>query len=242
MTPSLTLRLRLAASLVETPIDDAPLRPAGSVILADVGCDHAYLAMDLLLRGVASFAVCSDLRQGPLTSAAENLAAAGLTQRTVTLLTDGLDGVAPYHPTDVVICGMGGETICHILQKAPFLKTEGLRLVLQPMTDADTVCFWLWNNGFEIVRERYALEGVKPYRLLLAVYRGICADGEDTDALCGRLCDPADHKAYAAYLEKQARCLQKQQLGCRDPEGVSQKRLTALLAEITARLDGLNQR
>ncbi len=241
MTFSLTPRLRLAASLVETPIDDATCRQAGSVILADVGCDHAYLAADLLLRGIASFAVCSDLRQGPLASAAQNLAAAGLAERAVTLLTDGLDSVAPYHPTDIVICGMGGETICYILQKAPFLKTEGLRLVLQPMTDADTVCFWLWNNGFEIVKERYALEGVKPYRLLLAVYRGVNADGKVADALCGRCCDPSDYKAYAAYLEKQRRCLQKQLLGCRDPDSTDKKRLTALLAGIAARLDGLNQ-
>ena len=46
--------------------------PAGAR-LADVGTDHAYLPTWLLMNGKIPFAVCTDLRPGPLERAKETV-------------------------------------------------------------------------------------------------------------------------------------------------------------------------
>jgi len=55
-----------------------------------------------------------------------------LAERVQTVLTDGLAGMEQSGVTDVVIAGIGGEVISGILERAPFLQQEGIRLVLLP--------------------------------------------------------------------------------------------------------------
>ena len=42
--------------------------------VADIGCDHGYLGIYLLQKGIASGVIASDLRPGPLQSAVRNAA------------------------------------------------------------------------------------------------------------------------------------------------------------------------
>ena len=41
--------------------------------LADIGCDHAYVPITAVSTGAASFAYASDVREGPLSHAKENV-------------------------------------------------------------------------------------------------------------------------------------------------------------------------
>ena len=101
---SLPPRLEKIASLV----------PLGAKV-ADVGTDHAYLPLYLLEQGIATFAIATDLHPGPLAIAQKN--AAG-TQNIDFRLADGLSAVLSDEINTIVIAGMGGETICHILNEA----------------------------------------------------------------------------------------------------------------------------
>ena len=85
-----------------------------NAVLADVGTDHAYLPLFLLSVGKIDRAICSDINEGPLASARENASLDGLTEKITFLLTNGLCGVMAYSPTDIAICGMGGELIAEI--------------------------------------------------------------------------------------------------------------------------------
>ena len=161
-----------------------PYVRAGAVV-ADVGTDHAYLPIVLVGTGRASRAVASDIHRGPIDSAAQHVRACGLSDRIDTVLTDGLDGIAPYAPTDIIIFGMGGELIARILADAPWVKNTAIRLILQPMTHAECVRCYLAAEGFAIVDEVLSCEGRKIYQTIVAEFTGVPYEIDDVMAELG---------------------------------------------------------
>lgn len=155
----LTKRLAACAALVTK----------GGVV-CDVGTDHAYLTAELLQKGICTRAVATDIHQGPLDAARHTLSEADVLAQTELLLCDGLEQVQPEGITDVVIAGMGGETIVHILEQCSW-KNE-VNLILQPMTKIPTLRQWLAAQGFGW-REHVIAEGEKFYVILDARYDGI---------------------------------------------------------------------
>ncbi len=161
MRDFLSMRLRLVAELVRQ-----------GAVFADVGTDHAYLPLFLLSGGKIERAICSDINEGPLLCAKEHAAAEGLSQNITFLLTSGLSGVLSYAPSDVAICGMGGELIAEILTEAQKDLSFGVHFLLQPMSKQEHLRAALCELGFSILQERYATEGEKAYLVILAEYTG----------------------------------------------------------------------
>ena len=164
--------------------------PAGSR-LADVGCDHAYVPIAAVGSGISVFAYASDVREGPLERARGNVEAAGLSDRIVLALADGLHG-------------MGGELIARIIDEAPFLRTPAVTLILQPMTSPYELRSYLFTHGFGAVRERLACEDGRIYQLLSCRYTGISPIYTEAELEVGK-----DHedtelrgKLYRKYIEK----------------------------------------
>ncbi|MCD8034208.1 MAG: class I SAM-dependent methyltransferase, partial [Alistipes sp.] len=62
---------------------------------ADVGTDHGYLPVWLLVNGVLGRAVAADLRPGPLARAAQAARRYGVAGRLELRLCDGLEGLEP---------------------------------------------------------------------------------------------------------------------------------------------------
>ena len=102
--------------------------------LADVGTDHGYLPIFLILEGRIPFAIAADINRGPLDKADENIHKYALDGKIKTVLCDGLRSIDKDEVDDVAIFGMGGELIVKILDEAPWLKDAAKRLILQPMT------------------------------------------------------------------------------------------------------------
>lgn len=147
---NLTPRLRAVADRV----------PAGAR-LADVGTDHAYLPAWLLMEGKIPSAVCTDLRPGPLERAGETVRAWQVADRVSLRLCDGLAGVSPGEVDCVVIAGMGGETILHILKEAPW--AAGKPCVVQPMSSLADLRAGLGALGLRVASETIAKEGETLY-------------------------------------------------------------------------------
>ena len=154
-------------------------------VVADVGTDHAYLPIVLTGSERASRAVASDIHRGPIDCAAQHIAEYGLSDRIDTVLTDGLDGIRPYAPTDIIIFGMGGELIARILSDAPWVKDTAIRLILQPMTHAESVRQYLAREGFAIVDEVLSREGIKIYQTIVAEFAGVPYEIDDVTAELG---------------------------------------------------------
>ena len=137
----------------------------------DVGTDHAYLPIALVQRGIAAQALACDINRGPIESARENIAAAGLEGQITTLLTDGLHGTEHFNPTDIIVFGMGGELIVRILEGAPRIRRAGVGLILQPMSRASVLRRYLAETGFAITGESLTFED-KYYQTIAACFTG----------------------------------------------------------------------
>ena len=175
---------------------------AGAV-LADIGTDHGYLPVFLLKSGKICRAVLSDINAGPLASARENVEEAGLRDKCELVLTDGAAALGGRGITDYAICGMGGELIADIIDKAPEMKSEGIRLILQPMSRQAHLRGYLWQNGFSILDERYSSADGKSYVCILAEYTGECYSPSRTELELGLdLSHTEDLEEYLSFLEK----------------------------------------
>lgn len=174
--PKLTPRLRAAAELVEQ-----------GAFVADVGTDHAYLPIALCLEGRIRGGVASDINQGPIDRARDNIKKYGLSDRLDAVLTDGLAGLESYSPDCIMILGMGGELIARILADAPWTKKAGLRLCLQPMTHPEKLREFLLSEGYSIIDEKIVIEDDKIYQIILSEYIGISQRYTDEQLLLGKI-------------------------------------------------------
>lgn len=147
----------------------ADLIPPGSVV-ADIGTDHGYLPVWLLQEGRISHAIASDINERPLDHARRTAAEYGTADRMEFRLCAGLDGFASGEADTVVIAGMGGETIASILNAAPWTRAGDVRLLLQPMTKAETLRIWLTDKGYYFTGERLVFD--KDYLYPILCVRG----------------------------------------------------------------------
>lgn len=145
----------------------AGLVPKGTRV-ADVGTDHGYIPIYLLQSGICESAVASDVREGPLQSAVRSASALGLEDKISFRLADGLRKVQPEEADTVIIAGMGGETIIHILSEAAWTKNDGKLLILQPMSKQSLLRRWLTENGYVICAEKLISDSGTVYTLLTA--------------------------------------------------------------------------
>ena len=138
-------------------------------VLGDVGTDHGLLPIYSVNKGKCKRAVASDLREGPLVVAEKNISDACLTDRIKTLLCSGLEGYEDLCCDVIVIAGMGGLTVCQILQdwlviceKKDYFPGNNI-FVLQPNTHEHIVRKFLWDNGFIIEDEQAVKDGAHVY-------------------------------------------------------------------------------
>lgn len=140
------------------------------VSIADVGTDHAYLPIYLIKNKKISKAVAADINDKPLQTAIDNISSNGLSDMIKTVKSDGLQEIDSESVDDIIIAGMGGELISEIIDKAAWVKNSRYNLILQPMTKAELLRKYLYENGFEIKREETVCEGDKVYTVILSSY------------------------------------------------------------------------
>ncbi|HHW45962.1 MAG TPA: SAM-dependent methyltransferase [Clostridiales bacterium] len=155
----LSKRLSLVAEFV----------PYGSKV-ADVGTDHGLLAIALSQSKHAKVVAC-DINKGPLETAAENINRYGA-QNIELRLGNGLDCVRPKEVDVIVIAGMGGETIAQIIQRAEWVKSHEISLILQPMSSANKLRRFLYTNGFDIFKEKAVYDNKRLYSVMQVGYTG----------------------------------------------------------------------
>lgn len=181
---------------------------------ADIGTDHAYLPLFLLDAGRIKHAYCCDINKGPLDSARRNAEERGRLDRCEFILTDGATVLAGRGITDYAICGMGGELIADIIDRAPHLRDEGVNLILQPMSRQEKLRRYLASAGFRIITESYSLDAGKYYVCMLATFDGKGREISNLEAIVGSP-DTAflgdDHRS--AYLNGKLRSLSRAHAG-----------------------------
>lgn len=140
--------------------------------VADIGCDHGYLSIELLRSGKADFVHACDLRPLPLENAVKNARRFGVWEKMRFSRADGLAALNPEEIDTIVCAGMGGELIANILEAAAWLKSEKYTLVLQPQSQSHELRLRLNSLGFSVEVERLTEENGFIYNILRARYDG----------------------------------------------------------------------
>ena len=153
----LTKRLGLIASYIDK----------GAAVI-DIGTDHGMLPIYLAQNGHARRIIATDINDGPLSAAHRNAAEYNVRDKIKFVLTPGLCGIGEDEADTVVIAGMGGENIAEIIDDAPWLKSRGMRLILQPQTKVGELCRRLSAGGYIIRDAALAYEGGRFYIVILA--------------------------------------------------------------------------
>ncbi len=195
--PILNKRLLLAAEM---------LGSKNSV--ADIGTDHAFLPIHIINKGLAKKVIASDIAEGPLSVARSNIKKYGLSDKIELRLASGLDKIKEKECDAVTILGMGGETIAEIIDRAKWLKSSEVTLILQPMTCDDRLRDYLYQNGFEIEAEQGVEDKGKLYTVMRVSFSGKITERQPYEKYIGKLLIEPNPSALS-FVKKRLKSMEK---------------------------------
>jgi tRNA (adenine22-N1)-methyltransferase len=135
-------------------------------VIADIGCDHAYIACYAVANGQAKKAYACDVAQGPLDRARETIEQMGLQQQVIPKLMSGISEL-PEDVDQIILAGMGAELICKILEQGKDQLKQGQTLLISCHKDVELLRKYLCEHNFCIEKERIIQEENHFYPLLL---------------------------------------------------------------------------
>lgn len=155
--------------------------------LCDVGTDHALLPVYAIQKKIIQQAIACDIGKLPLESAKRTVLKYQLSDKIKLILSDGLQNINDTNITDIVIAGMGGETIIHVLQETCAFSLANKNLILQPMTKAELLRTWLYQNGYEIQQETCVHDEKFLYAILCVKYSGVSKNPNAREIYFGKM-------------------------------------------------------
>ncbi len=170
-------------------------------VLADIGTDHGYLMVNILIKGLFQRALGVELNCGPMESARQTVREAGLHDRVDLRLGDGLTPLVPGEADALVVAGMGGHTICTILRNGVDRLAGVRQMVLQPQSAHPKLRRCLRGLGWKIADERLVTEDGRLYLVLSAV-PGDSQPLSWEDEQIGPVLRRSRPPLYAAYVEQ----------------------------------------
>ncbi len=212
----LSKRLMKAAQCVEESRKLTGIS-ADTYTVADVGCDHAYLAIYIVGQGTAGRCIASDVRQGPLKAAVEHIKEAGLEEKISTVLSDGVKQIELKQVDCLCILGMGGRLTARILEDGRESIRAICAMVLSPQSEPELVRACVAELGFHIESESTVYDEGKYYTIMTV--------------LKGR-----ESRAYAGHELRLGRALLKKDVD------IEEDRLCAMLDRDKKVRDGLKGR
>ncbi len=185
--------------------------------IADIGSDHAYIPIYLALKRKITHALACDIRPGPLSNAKNNIDKYKLNNVIETRLSNGFENVDEHEADEIIIAGMGGNTIANILQNCTWKNKKTKKFILQPMKYEDKLRMYLAKSGYKIIKEKAVICSGKVYTVMEAVFTGIPYFLSDEEKYIGKLTENLDDNAKA-YIRKQIKNLINHKKGAHHKE------------------------
>ena len=135
-------------------------------ILADVGTDHGYVPIALVEKNKVKHAIAMDINKGPLERAKKNIVENHMEEYIETRLSDGVQALQVGEADSILIAGMGGELVIHILTDGEAVCKQAKELILQPQSDIRKVREYLRLHQYKIVDEDMVCEDGKYYPMM----------------------------------------------------------------------------
>ena len=177
--------------------------------VADIGTDHGYIPIHLIEQNLSPKVIAMDINKGPLERARIHIAGYGMSDRIETRLSDGLAAVKPKEVEEMIVAGMGGGLVIHILNEDP-AKTRSLKeLILQPQSELAKVRRYLEEHRFRIVAEDMVEEDGKYYPMMKVIpteQKGLYVEGvpaAEEELEYGKYLLEKGHPVMGEYLKKE---------------------------------------
>ena len=189
----------------------ADLVSCGSKI-ADIGTDHAYIPIYLMLQRKISHAIACDIGEGPLKNAEKNIKNYGFENNIETRLSDGFSNIKENEADEIIIAGMGGNMISNILNNCPWKNKFKKRFILNPMKYEEKLHEFLFSNGYEIQNEIAVKCSGKSYLIIDAHFTGEKYNPLPHELYIGKLENNLDEHAFG-LIKKQIKNIENHRLG-----------------------------
>ncbi|MDE6622273.1 MAG: class I SAM-dependent methyltransferase [Lachnospiraceae bacterium] len=137
--------------------------------IADIGCDHGYVAMELVRSNICRHVIAMDINSGPLDRAKCNIADYDMQDYIETRLSDGTGALGAGEAEGIICAGMGGKLVISILEKGKQKIDEMKQVILQPQSELDEVRSYLRRIGYLIEQEDIIYEDGKFYPMMRAL-------------------------------------------------------------------------
>ena len=142
----------------------AQVRPGR--VVADIGADHGYLVTYLVASGICPRGIAADIHKLPLARAAATAREYGVAEQINLVQCDGLSALRPQDADDIVIAGMGFDTIKTILEAHPEKIVSGRKFVIQANTDVEGLRRWISHKQYRIIQEFIVKEQQHFYQMI----------------------------------------------------------------------------
>ena len=145
-------------------------------VITDVGCDHGFVSVYLVQRGLSPRVIAMDVRSGPLERAREHIREYGLQDRIETRLSDGLHGLKTGEANGMICAGMGGPLMEKILTEGREQAQGFAELILQPQSEIPHFRTFLMDEGYLLLDENIIYEEGKYYFMMKVRWLGAMTD------------------------------------------------------------------
>ena len=150
---------------------NARLKKIGDLVEAnsfclDVGCDHALLDIYLVNQKKNIKAIASDIAEGPVEQARQNIKREHLEKEIEVRLGDGLSTYSEEVNT-AIISGMGGRTIIGICKNNLKIFKKIDTYILSPNNYQEDVKRFMCKNGYYVENEEFVKDKKFIYQILI---------------------------------------------------------------------------
>lgn len=200
--------------------------------VADIGCDHGYLGLYALKKGLKRFEFV-DNKVLPLKTAKTNLAKYldNVNLKLTFVLADGLTKLSD-DINAATICGMGGDMIIKIISDN-LNKAQSLDyLILAANTKIEELRTFLDCEHFQIVFEEIVFDHQKYYQIIKVTYQENYDKLSEKALFYGPILTKELKITNLAYFEKEYERINKIISSCNDDKKIILKQKISYLKEI----------
>ncbi len=141
-------------------------------VITDVGCDHGFVSVYLVQKGISPRVIAMDVRSGPLDRAKEHIREYGLQDKIETRLSDGLQKLHTGEAAGMICAGMGGPLMEKILTEGRAQARNFAELILQPQSEIPHFRQFLMEEGYLLLDENIIYEEGKYYFMMKVRWLG----------------------------------------------------------------------
>lgn len=138
--------------------------------VADIGCDHGFVSIYLVVNNISPHVIAMDINKGPLEIAMTHIREYGMEKYIEARRSDGTRMLNQGEADTIICAGIGGRLMVKILDEGSQILAGVKEIILQPQSDIEMVRKYLREHNFRITAEEAVFEEGKYYFILKCIH------------------------------------------------------------------------